>query len=495
MRQTALGYVEHAQFGAKLKTMKFLLMAALALTTAACSTDDDEVVPATPSVQTQPEGIKITATLAPKEDMAGTRYLSNDGDKIISTWTVGTQIAILYRVGSEWKCSDAEITYVNASGAATIEFTVDEATVDGTDCEIVYPRAAARDDHQDVKAFSMTDWLTNQKGSFVSDGNFIDVRVGSGTIHTTTPGLTVTAQPAAQNAIFKFTFSGVKIGPNSPLMIKDNYNMTVITVKPSAETSEVYVAMPPAVSKTYKFIVDTDDNRYIKSGTAAIEAGKYYQTPIDMIARYPIAAADATPDDLGCLLAKDGKIYLNTFAASAAGTIDVAMIAYVGSDTGEEDELFCLYNHGLAIGLNDLTDMYGLMWSTAMDNAIHSSHSTPPNFAKESGCQYRDATHYSDAYPAFKAVIDADVSDLPAFCTNWFLPTGYQWQKMRFAFGSADALRSAFSKAGLAGLAAGKYWSSTEASATGAWCFDFSNGSWTKENKTSQHYVRACIAF
>ena len=33
----------------------------------------------------------------------------------------------------------------------------------------------------------------------------LDVRVGAGTIQTTTPGLTVTTQPAAQFAIFKFT--------------------------------------------------------------------------------------------------------------------------------------------------------------------------------------------------------------------------------------------------------------------------------------------------
>lgn len=55
-----------------MKTTKFFLMAALALTFAACSNDDNDMQ--SPAEQpAKAEGITITATLAPKDAGATTR--------------------------------------------------------------------------------------------------------------------------------------------------------------------------------------------------------------------------------------------------------------------------------------------------------------------------------------------------------------------------------------------------------------------------------------
>lgn len=56
----------------------------------------------------------------------------------------------------------------------------------------------------------------------------------------------------------------------------------------------------------------------------------------------------ATTADVGKVIGTDGKIYRNVAAASTAGTLATAMIAYVGSQTGD-----ATYNHGLAIALSE----------------------------------------------------------------------------------------------------------------------------------------------
>lgn len=64
--------------------------------------------------------------------------------------------------------------------------------------------------------------------------------------------------------------------------------------------------------------------------------------------RHPVSAA--TEKDLGKLVGQDGFLYSSSKEATAAGTTSVAMVAYVGSDTGDP-----IYNHGIAIALSDLT--------------------------------------------------------------------------------------------------------------------------------------------
>ena len=118
-----------------MKTTKLFFMAALALMTAACSNDDNDLT--TPQPQ-KAEGITITAQLAPKTDGATTRAVSDGGTKIVVEWAENEHIAILYEVGGTKKVADATITNVTG-GVATISFTVDGATTDGTDCTLVYP--------------------------------------------------------------------------------------------------------------------------------------------------------------------------------------------------------------------------------------------------------------------------------------------------------------------------------------------------------------------
>ncbi len=91
-----------------MKITKFFLMAALALTFAACSNDDNDIQNPAPQ-PAKAEGITITATLAPKSGGADTRALTPGDNKIVASWAVGEKIAILYEKGGTNYEADAEI--------------------------------------------------------------------------------------------------------------------------------------------------------------------------------------------------------------------------------------------------------------------------------------------------------------------------------------------------------------------------------------------------
>ena len=318
-------------------------IAALLLALAACNKVETEITPV--EQPSDSKGITITATLAPKT--ADTKAVADNGDnKITVTWAENEHIAILYdKDGAQ--VADATITAVDGTtGAATISFTVVSGTADNTACTLVYPYSAAKDDKSGVKDAATL--LSAQDGTLNAN---LDVRVGAGTIRTTTPGLDVTTQPAAQFAIFKFTLSGPSIDATHPLVIKDNAsNTTITTITPASTATSVYAAMPAAASKAYKFVVITADNKYIKSGTATIEAGKYYQTPLTLEPRYPLALSSATAEwDLGAVACSDGNLYMEKNAAPSGKTA-VGIVGKV-TETG----------HGLILALQDATEQ---SWDT-----------------------------------------------------------------------------------------------------------------------------------
>ena len=223
----------------------------------------------------------ITAQLAAK--LAYTGGNTTDGLTTM-TWAVGEHIAILYEVSGTKKVADAEITAVDGTtGAATITFKVEAGTPDNTPCTLVYPYSAAKDDHTGVKDAATL--LAAQDGTLSAN---LDVRVGEGTIQTTTPGLTVTTQPEAQFAIFKFTTQSVPSAGGS----LQNTNVTKLTVTigaqdyvitPASATSTLYAALPAVSGQTVSFTATGGSNLYAASkASVSFDAAKYYQSTVKM---------------------------------------------------------------------------------------------------------------------------------------------------------------------------------------------------------------------
>lgn len=476
-----------------MKTTKFFLMAALALTFAACSNDDNDIL--NPAQTAKGEGITITATLAPKDAGATTRAVSEGSGEIVAEWETHEHIAILYEVSGTKYNADATIDDVDANGVATISFTVASGTPDNTECTLVYPGNAVNDDKTGVKDYA--DLLATQDGRLSYN---LDVRVGAGKIQTTTPGLDVTTQPKAQFAIFKFTLSGVSIDATHPLVIKDNAsNTTITTVTPDNTATSVYAALPAAASKTYKFVVTTAENKYIKTGTATIAAGNYYQTTLSMSPRYPLALSSATVDDLGTVIASDGNVYATKDDVINATKSPVAMIAYVGNDA----ETSTTYNHGLALALLDVSDTKAWCSQTSvtcLGTQYVYNYESITWFNDLAGIANTDALvnntgHNHAAAKAarqFKYVSTAGEGDHPTGTSEWFLPSAGQWDKMATAAGGYANLKT---NAGLQGGDFSTYWSSTECDADHAWFFFPEYGAWNLNIKGGGNLVRACLAF
>ena len=318
-----------------MKTTKIFMMAALALTFAACSNDDNDIQNSPQPAKA--EGITITATLAPKTGGAATRALTPGDNKIVASWAVGEKIAILYEKGGTNYEADAEIKSVDQSGAATIEFSVESGTVDGTACKLIYPSTAVNDAKTAEKSYNSM--LASQNGEL--NANF-DVRVGAGTIHTTNPSLDVTTQPAPQYSIFKFAvkdLSGTNLSVSS--FEVSNSLASITTVSLASAKSEFYVALPTLTAYTYWFSATADGKNYVAKAVVSkdTEAGKYYQSTVQM----------AT---VGDVILSDGK-----FAKASSTETKVAMVAYVGSETDHG------YFHGLAIAMTDESDK--MDWETA----------------------------------------------------------------------------------------------------------------------------------
>ena len=444
---------------------KILTIAALALVLSACSNEDNDIQ--TPVEQpAKSEGIPFTATISIGES-AMTRALTEDAtnNQIVPTWATGEKVALIYTVGSTPTKTDAEVTK-QADGTATISATLESGATNGSDVTIIYPSTAADGTTGNVLA----NLLAAQDGTLATIATNYDVRKGTGklsindekaTVNNGTAGTTVSL--TNQNAIFKFTLSGPTIDASHPLVIKKGENEVVTTVTPTSSTTSVYVAMPPAASSTYKFFVKTNNNKYIKSGTAVITAGKYYQTTLNMPARYPLALANATKEDLGSVIGADGKIYLNMTAATNASTTAVAMIAYLGSETGVAG-----YTHGLALALSDESDK--MHWTTATGASGAAAHT-----------------------PAAPTPITS----------SWMLPSKDQWDKMidacKNVLGTQNNfkdLRDGFSGiSGASNLKPWYYWSSTEGDSGYAWCYYFVGGYASNHEKDMFSNVRACLAF
>ena len=210
----------------------------------------------------------------------------------------------------------------------------------------------------------------------------------------------------------------------------------------------------------------------------------------------PILLADATADHIGYLICTSGHIHAYGQDASCTAA-RVAMIAYVGSATGEAAP----YNHGLAIAMADCGNGSTYQWKTDNISPGHSYIAPLPYnssaFASEGGLQYR-SVHNSSTYPAFQAAFSNNDTPSPTNCSDWFLATGYQWKQMIDAKGH-EYLRYAFSSRGGTDMESGRYWNSTERN-TGntndgaAYCCYFNNY-WDSANFTDYKLVRATLAF
>ena len=473
--------------------------------TAGCSSDD--LTAETPQLPDTVGGTVVTKVTVSLDEHASTRMLDPSGMK---TFEEGDKIAVIYKntAGETMKAESAALNSFDILSSNSAKFSVTLTNPQAsTPVRYIYPASMAADDVStttpDNDATIKWSNLASQSGGFSFISEHVDLAVFDGTM---------TAQavlPAAtlENPLTIGAFTITNSATNDE--ITDNVKKLIVNDGTNTYTLEggwstvIFVAMKP-ISKTQTVTIKaiTADNKFIKSVTnKELAKNTKYDINVLMTARYPLAVTDASvsSDDIGSVIGADGNIYLNAAAATAAtpATTAVAMITYVGSANAESSP----YTHGLALALSDANGGY-IQWKTENSDAGHTWQTNRNNFTSESGLQYNNAAHNTDTYPAFKAAMANNGTTKPTNCSDWFLPTAYQWNQMIDACknvlgtkNSYEDLRDGFNSVGGTNMELREYWSSTEDGINTVWNYRFNLGYWALKAKDSYSYVRSALAF
>lgn len=274
-----------------MKTIKLFMMAALALMTAACSSDDNDITTPTPQ-PVKPEGIPFSATISSSED-ATTRALSEDTENntIKAAWKTGEKVALIYTVNDTKQLVVAEVT-ANTDHSATIKATLTGSPADGTPVEIVYPASAVDASTNAVK--DLPTLLVEQTGSLTNISEKYDLRQATGMLkiegenNSQTASLKESVKLESQLAIFliKAKNGEANVEMNSLVVKIDGTRYVNITKNPNSAQSYFYIALPAVTNKLVSFMVkDIDGNVYDYSKNVTFAAGKYYQSTLSSMTK------------------------------------------------------------------------------------------------------------------------------------------------------------------------------------------------------------------
>ena len=229
----------------------------------------------------------------------------------------------------------------------------------------------------------------------------------------------------------------------------------------------------------------------------------------------PKNLADATAEDVGKVIAADGKIYINAEAATNASTTAVAVIAYVGT-AGSVDASSASYK-GLAIALSDANSGSNCQWAESYANCLSSSQtsdiSTALGFKNGIACT-STLTSDGHTHAAATAAASNNGTAAPTGASGWFMPSMGQWNLIVQGLATkkagsavttdlttsenntykANNLNSVITDAGGTEFQS-RYWASTEQTHVRAWAIYFSNGCASNYSKNNNYYVRSVLAF
>lgn len=438
-----------------MKIFKIFSMAALALTLAACSNDDNETAnPAEAGV------MHFKATIAAPNSGATTRteYTEN-GTSIDVKWKEGDEIKLSY--GYEVSPSSptivtATVTAVDeATGAATIE--ADFPQIEGlTDGAMVFMRYPLIDNFE-------TD-LEQQDGTLEYIQDKLDWRSGRGNLSVSGSDVSLKENVKLENGIFiwKLTLTdGTSPIEATKVTIKakiEDYEFSIASTKDAIDgKSTVYLAASGSGAPYTITIEATDgsDTYTYSKDDVTLENGNYYQSTVTLT-KVAAEGHSLEASAVGEIVGTDGLAYAVADKDKLpSGVTAVAVVAYKGSDTNHDT-----YKNGLAIAMADESSSN---WSTA-----------------KSTCEGK------------AAVANA----------AWMLPSMDQWKAMFKANGGDEGkysgLNTTIDNAGGTALQQnGYYWSSTEDGSDGACGVFLYGGSavWFSGSKGDDRRVRACLAF
>ena len=454
------------------KTMRFLSIVALAFVGAVmtgCSNDDDSAIDKSQQIDNTSKKVVTMTTSVALDAGATTRALTGEG---VKTFAVGEQMAIVYSNGSGMvKAVSRALKADDIKDAGTIaSFTFDLETPDKSiDVTYIYPASMARADGS-----INYDALANQDGTLASLASNLDLATYEGEwLGENLPSCTLENQLAILALTLKDSNGANKItGDVTGVTVKADED--TYTVTRSAAAGPIYVAIKPIASKNVVVATTGGSKDYVKLLTEKTYASgngysvSWRMTPI-------ITFLDATANDVGRVIAIDGKVYDNTTIATAVNTTAVAIISYVGYPGA----VGVGYYRGLAIGMSDYAGGR-VIWDAAASVAENNNGTV-----------------------------------VPGGTSGWFLPSVAQLEKVCQGLATKKKgtavtaelsvvanenytytnLNSIITGAGGTGFVNRAYRTSIASSETTAWYFNFRTGRLDDKPKTEVGDVRSVIAF
>lgn len=454
----------------------------------ACSGSDDTIEDITP----QQPGTPTTGKVILRGTLSGGITRSQISDAGVATWSNGDKIAVRYQK-TDGSYAKADAT-VSAGGNTSATFSAELDSPKAGSVQMIYPANL----YQETSPYyNTTTLMTNQKGTLADIGQNWNIQTATTTMSISANEATLSAVVQMKSQISLCVFNLMK-GANTEIVatglkISDGTNNYSIT--PTSETNTLYVALLPATDAEFRFTATTTAEDLIFTAVKDFNP------------------ASITNDDLGRVIASDGKVYSvsngtgaiyskvfssQTLAAGQFYTSNlslsvgngqtlVAMIAYVGENTGESNYG---YNHGLAVAMKNAGK-----YKWAKDGVSGSPTKTGTGV-------YENVENY----PAFYYAANYNVPR-PAGCSSWFLGSDSQWGNMQVAMNgildpSVANFATSFRSRGGVNISHMTWLSKYESNDCAyyyayvpSWGWGVSHGTDYSYDIHQEHYVRPILAF
>ena len=339
--------------------MKYIFsLAALALMTAACSSDENTQPQSAPSGKTLPFRAVITA------GTPVTRGLT-EGDKTISAaWVKDEEVALVY--GTSYDIMTVES--VDDNGVATITGTVSGSPLDGDDVVVVYCGTGttletleqdikgAADDEAVFAVVTGSDLFKSQSGTFAGINSALDLRISSGAKFAVSNGSATLSETTKLTERFAIWKLGLTDGTDdiSADELTVEYGTSSITAKPSEAASTIYLAVEPTSEIEFSFTAKVSEDEYTYSAEkVTLAAGKFYASTLTMTEvnnKYLVydSSGKATATDIP----SDATAITSTTTTWAKGTYVVSEDVTIAGDVTLSGDVNLILMDGVTLTVN-----------------------------------------------------------------------------------------------------------------------------------------------
>ena len=404
-----------------MKTLRYIALAALTLSFAACEQEDIN-----PAVQGDPDAVKINATIGNMQtrvaysgDNGVTNFVNGDAIKVVNLMRTSKNEATYTTTdGTNWTTTDAMVWNSSSKNKFQAWYPVAEYSS--------YDTFTIPTDQSDATKLASADWMTASTGEIDKPGNGVLDLSFQHRLAKVTVNLTFSSQyPKDKQYVSDFTF------------YTNEQTQQAITPLANSETSYTAILRPGEYADESYFIflvMDDIDEHYVlgKTTTSAInlEAGKHYTFTLkvgkDVVSIDDVTVADWNEEDIDGGVAEE-VVNLNIINATAMSTDELNAAVTRALTAGYTDikvtlapdagvDMFQAIAAPIAATVDPSLESWELVGIGTIDLTI-SGAKTVPEYVFY-GVDYGYTEHWA-AGPVLRSVTLPDVTEIKnsAFCS------------------------------------------------------------------------------